>query len=115
MPILPGCERPPGVPGAALDKRLAFCLGSTTGGKDPNRQPRVGSIRDTPPGWVRFATCNACGHPGVLPAEWLLRKFGDLALLAVALVSIRCSVCHGYGATAPMVRTWGRTCPRIRG
>ena len=39
------------------------------GKSDQRRQPRLRSIRETPPGWIRLATCNACGHRGVLPAE----------------------------------------------
>lgn len=32
------------------------------GGKDPNRQPRLGSVRDTPPGWIGLVICNRCAR-----------------------------------------------------
>jgi hypothetical protein len=84
------------------------------GGKDPNRQPRVGSIRETPVGWIRLLTCNSCAHRGVLPAERLLRKYGELALLEFALVSVRCTVCGARGGTMTMVRLCDPGCPRHR-
>jgi hypothetical protein len=84
------------------------------GSKDPNRQPRVGSIRETPPGWLRLVTCTACGHKGVLPAELLIRKHGELALLEFALVAIRCTACGNRGGTATMVRLCDPGCPKLR-
>ena len=84
------------------------------GGKDPNRQPRVGSIRDTPPGWIRLVTFNACVHRGVLPVARLLAKHGELALLELALVGIRCTACGSRGATMTMVRLCEPGCPRLR-
>ena len=85
------------------------------GGKDPNRQPRLGSVRDCPPGWLRLVTCNSCGHKGLLPAAALLRKHGELALLEFALVGLRCTSCRERGATMTMVRLCDRSCPRQRG
>lgn len=38
-----------------------------------------------------------------------------MALLEVALVSIRCTFCCGYGATATIGRVCDRTCPKQRG
>jgi hypothetical protein len=83
------------------------------GGKDPNRQPRLGSIRDTPPGWIRLLTCNACGHRGVLPAERLPRN-GELVLLEFVLAGILCGACRRHGATMTMVRLCQPGCPRQR-
>ena len=85
------------------------------GGKDPNRQPRLGSVRDTPPGWLRLVTCQACGHKGVLPAAAMLRKHGELALLEFALIGLRCSACRGWGATMTMVRLCDGGCPKMHG
>ena len=85
------------------------------GGKDPNRQPRLGSVRETPPGWIRLVTCNTCAHRGVLPVERLLRKHGDLALLEFALVGIQCTACAGHGATMTMVRLCNPGCRYQRG
>ena len=85
------------------------------GGKDANRQPRLGSVRDTPRGWIRLVACNTCGHRGVLPADRLLRKHGELALVEFALAGIRCGSCGGRGATLSMVRLCEPGCPRQRG
>ena len=85
------------------------------GGKDPNRQPRLGSVRDTPPGWLRLVTCHACGHRGVLPAAALLRKHCELVLLEFALVGLRCPACRGWGATMTMVRLCDGSCPKLHG
>jgi hypothetical protein len=38
------------------------------GGEDPNRQPKLGSVKVTPDGWVWFAICNSRGHRGDLSA-----------------------------------------------
>ena len=95
-----------------LDSAAKFRLCSLMGGKDPNRQPRVGSIRETPPGWLRLLTCNTCAHRGVLPAERLLRKHGELTLLEFALVSVRCTACGARGATMTMVRLCDPGCSR---
>ena len=48
------------------------------GGKDPSRQPRLCSLRETPAGWIRVASCNSCRHQGVLPIDRLIRKHGEL-------------------------------------
>jgi len=91
-----------------------FILCSLVGGKDPSRQPQVGSIRETPPGWLRLLTCNTCAHRGVLPAERLLRKHDELALLEFALVGVRCTACGARGATMTMVRLCDPRCSRRR-
>lgn len=98
----------------ALDSPPKFRFCSPMGAKDPNRQPRLGSVRDTPPGWLRLLTCNTCAHRGVLPAERLLRKHGDLAMLEFALVAVRCTACGALGATMTMVRLCDAGCPRRR-
>jgi hypothetical protein len=85
------------------------------GGKDPNRQPRLHSVRETPRGWIRLATCTGCGHKGPLPAEQLIRKFGELELVEFALITLKCTACGGRGATASMIRLCEPGCPRQRG
>src|SRR3954447_22699233 len=100
------------VPRSTPDERSLYVL--SMGGKEPNRQPRVGSVRETPPGWIRLVTCNACAHRGVLPAEMLLKKYGELELLEFALVGLRCTHCRSWGATMTMVRLCDAACPRIR-
>jgi hypothetical protein len=84
------------------------------GGKDPNRQPRLRSLRETPAGWIRLAACNACSHKGPLPVDQLIRKHGDLAFVEVVLVGLRCSACGGYGASALMMKLCEPGCPRQR-
>jgi hypothetical protein len=49
----------------------------------------------------------------VLPAERLLRKHGELALLAFALAGLRCTAYGGRGATMA-VRLCEPGCPRMR-
>lgn len=85
------------------------------GGKDPNRQPRVGSLLRPAPGWIRLAECVHCDHTGPLPVRQLVRKHGELCLLEFALVSIRCTECRKYGATMKMVRLCDPGCPKQRG
>ena len=58
--------------------------------------------------------CNTCAHRGVLPAERLIRKHGELALLEFALVGLRCTDCGSLGATMTMVRLCEVGCPRRR-
>ena len=84
------------------------------GGKDPNRQPKLGSVKVTPAGWIWFAICNNCGHRGVLPSESLIRKHGELILLEFAMNSVRCTVCRQWGAAARLERLCDPGCPHRR-
>jgi hypothetical protein len=84
------------------------------GGKDPNRQPRLSSLRNTPPGWIRLASCNNCAHKGLLPVEHLIRKHGELAIVELVLVELKCTACGGHGASALMLRLCDPGCPRQR-
>ena len=84
------------------------------GRKGPQSSAPGGSIREMPPGWLRLLTCNTCAHRGVLPAERLLRKHGELALLEFALVAVRCTACGARGATMTMVRLCDPGCSRRR-
>jgi len=81
-------------------------------GQDPNRQPRLGSLRQTPAGWVRVAACSSCSHKGPLPIDHLIRKHGELAIVEV--VGLRCTACHGYGAGVLMLKLCEPGCPRQR-
>jgi hypothetical protein len=85
------------------------------GGKDPNRQPRLSSLRGTPPGWIRLAACNGCRHKGNLPIDRLIMKHGEIALVEFALVGLLCTACGHRGASALMVRLCEPGCPRQRG
>lgn len=85
------------------------------GGKDPNRQPRLRSLRDTAPGWIRLARCQACRHQGLLPVDALIRKWGDLHPIEFALLSLRCTECGARDVRHTMVRLCEPGCPRQRG
>lgn len=74
------------------------------GGKDPNRQARVGSVRDAPPGWPPPVTCSTFPHRGVLSADLLLRKHGELGQLQFNLIGLGCMACSAWYATITMVR-----------
>jgi hypothetical protein len=84
------------------------------GGKDPNRQPRLGSLRQTPAGWIRVAACNSCSHKGPLPIDHLIRKHGELAIVEVVMVGLRCTMCRGYGAGVLMLKLCEPGRPRQR-
>lgn len=82
------------------------------GGKDPNRQPKLSSLRDTPEGWIRLATCTRCGRKATLPIEALIKKNGELAMIEFAMLDLTCRACGNRGATASMVRLCDPSCPR---
>ncbi len=84
------------------------------GGKDPNRQPPLTSLRGTLPGWIRLATCNACGHRGPLPVERMIRKHGELALMEFVMAGLRCLECDQYRATSTMLQLCDPGCGRQR-
>ncbi len=85
------------------------------GGKDANRQPRLGSLKHTAPGWIRLARCRGCGHQGVLPVDALLRRWGELHLVEFAMQSLRCTSCGENDVRHTMVRLCDPGCPRQRG
>lgn len=85
------------------------------GGKDLNRHPRLHSVRETPRGWIRLATCNARGHKGPLPVQQLIRKYGELEAVEFALVTLKCTAFGERGATATIIRLCEPGCPRQRG
>ena len=85
------------------------------GGKDPNRQPRLSTLRYTPPGWIRLAACDNCERKAPIPIEALVRKHGELAMVEKALVGMRFSGCRRSGASALMVRLCDPGCHRWRG
>jgi hypothetical protein len=103
-----------GVSAMRLDSSRLFALCSPMGAKDPNRQPRLRGLRNTPDGWIRVASCNKCRHKGPLPVDALIRKFGDLALVEFALVGLKCTACGHIGASALMLRLCEPGCPRQR-
>ena len=85
------------------------------GGKDPNRRPKLQSLTQTPPGWIRLAACTSCEHRGPMPVQQLIRKFGELHLMEFALISLKCTACGGRGASALMLKLCEPGCLRQRG
>ena len=101
--------------GRRLDSARRSLYVPVMGGKDPNRQPRLRSLRNTAPGWIRLARCQTCGHQGLLPVEALIRKWGDLHLVEFALLSLRCTECGARDVRHTMIRLCELGCPRQRG
>jgi hypothetical protein len=85
------------------------------GGKDPNRQPQLASLRITPVGWVRMAKCMKCGYLGAIPVDRLIKKHGLAMLVELAMVNVRCSACENYGATDTMLKLCEPGCSKQRG
>lgn len=83
-------------------------------GKDHTRQPRLRSLRQTPPGWIRLARCQGCGHQATLPIEALIRRWGELHLVEFALHSLRCTACGARDVRHSMLRLCDPGCPRQR-
>jgi hypothetical protein len=100
---------------ASLSRLAAlFAICSGMGGKDPNRQPRLRSLRTAPAGWIRVAYCNSCRRKAPLPIDALITKYGDLAMVEFALVGLKCTACGHRGASNLMLRLCKPGCPRQR-
>jgi hypothetical protein len=65
-------------------------------------------------GWIRVASCNNCSHRGPFPVDRLIRKHGELAIVEVVLVRLKCSDCGGCGAGALMLKLCEPGCPKQR-
>ena len=63
------------------------------GSRSSDRIHRLISLRQTPPGCVRMAVCRKCGHMAPLPVRELLRHFGDLEPVDMALLRLCCEEC----------------------
>lgn len=85
------------------------------GGKDPNREPRLRSLRHTPLGWIRLATCTRCLHKGPLPVDRLVARYGELAMVEFVLFRLKCTACGNLGASATMMKLCEPGCHRQRG
>ncbi len=82
---------------------------------DRNRQLRLGSLKQTAPGWIRLAKCQGCGHQSALPLDALLRRWGELHLIEFAMDSLRCTKCGKQDVQHTMVRLCDPGCARQRG
>jgi hypothetical protein len=100
---------------ASLDSTQRSLYVPYMGGKDPNRQPRLRSLRNTAPGWLRLARRQKCGHQRLLPVEALIRKWGDLHLVEFALLSLRCTECGARDVRHTIIRLCEPRGPRQRG
>jgi hypothetical protein len=49
-----------------------------------------------------------------MPVDQLIRKHGELAIVEVVLVGLRCTACGSYGASALMLKLCEPGCPRQR-
>jgi hypothetical protein len=49
-----------------------------------------------------------------LPVDQLIRKHGELAIVEVVLVGLRCIECNGYGASVLMLKLCESGCPKQR-
>lgn len=71
-------------------------------------------MRNTPHGWIRVAACNNCSHKGPMPVDRLIRKHGELAIVEVVLVGLKCTNCGSYGASALTLKLCEPGCPKQR-
>ena len=85
------------------------------GGKDPNRQPQLVSLKTTPRGWIRMAKCDHCSHMAPMPIDRLIKKHGPNMLVEFASINVRCNICKGACARALMLRLCDPDCPKQRG
>ncbi len=85
------------------------------GGRSPDRIPRLRSLKDTPPGWIRLGVCRGCGRRSALPVAMLLARYGELFPTERALFALRCLECGKRKVEAVTVRLCEPGCPRQRG
>ena len=67
------------------------------GRRNADRIPRVGFLREGPPGSIRMATCEKCGYEAPLPVEAIIKRHGEAHPLEWALYGLRCSSCGSAG------------------
>ncbi len=86
------------------------------GRTNPDRVHRLRHLRQPPgPGYIRVARCSDCRHMGPLPVEQLIRRFGELIPVEMAMVHLRCTACGGRKVQHQMVRLCEPSCPKQRG
>ena len=84
------------------------------GSRASGRIPRLSSLRRTPAGHVRMAACLGCGHMAPLPVRELIRRYGELVPLEMALLHLRCEECQGSKVEARLVPLCESGCRRWR-
>jgi hypothetical protein len=58
-----------------------------------DRIPRLASLPPTPEAFVRMAVCLGCHHVAPLPVRDLVRRYGELFPVEMALIHLRCEEC----------------------
>jgi hypothetical protein len=85
------------------------------GARNPDRTPRLHTLRSVPPGFVRMVRCQHCGHMAPLPLRELIRRHGELIAVEAALSSLRCEHCQTFGAVLMLARLCDPGCRAWRG
>jgi hypothetical protein len=73
------------------------------GRRASDRLPRLAGWRQTPQGFVRMAVCLNCRHMAPLPMRELLRRFGELCPVEMALLHLRCEECQQSKVEARLI------------
>ena len=68
----------PGRPCSMLVPALGVGDEGSMGRRNADRVPRVGFLRGGPPGSIRMATYETCGHEAPLPVEAIIKRHGKL-------------------------------------
>jgi hypothetical protein len=79
-----------------------------------DRTPRLFSLRQTPPGFVRMAVCLNCRHMAPLPLRDLVHRFGELRPVEMALLHLRCEECGQSKVEARLIPLCEPGCRRRR-
>jgi len=82
--------------------------------KPEDRTPRLFGLRQTPPGFVRMAVCLNCRHMAPLPVRDLVRRFGELCPVEMALLHLRCEECEQSKVEARLIPLCEPGCRRWR-
>jgi hypothetical protein len=64
------------------------------GSRASDRILRLSSLLQTPRGFVRMAVCLSCSHMAPLPVRDLVRRYGEMCLVELALMHLRCEECQ---------------------
>ena len=68
-----------------------------------DRIQRLSSLQRTPRGFVRMAACLACGHLAPLPVRDLVRRYGEMCPVEMALLHLRCEDCSQSKVEARLI------------
>ena len=102
----------PGHPCSMLVPALGVGDEGSMGRRNADRVPRVGFLRGGPPGSIRMATYETCGHEAPLPLRQSSRGTGNIPL-EWALYGLRCLSCGSAGVHIRTARLCMASCPRF--